>query len=84
MMAKTWWMTPEQMAEYERLSKHLRELGEEHRKLMEKVKGKTIDVAEATRLREVIKDFNDTYEQRRELEEKNPVLPKNLVADLED
>ncbi len=80
MADKTWWMTPEQMSEYERISKRLRDLGEEHRPLIEMAKKRALDEAGWARLRDVNREANELFAKRKALEDKNPILPKNLVG----
>ena len=84
MAGKTWWMSPQQMSKYEKLTKRMRELDAEHKKLMPKAKAKTLDREGWTRLRKVIDDFNAAQKERKELEDENPILPKNLVGGQDD
>lgn len=78
-MAQTWWMTPRQLEKYQELSSELFELQKEHKKLIQKLRSKRISQEEVTRLREVIRLFNQRYTQRRRLEEQNPLLPENIL-----
>lgn len=82
-MAQTWWMTAAQLRRYQELSAKLFDLQKEHRSLMAKVIKKSISATEASRLREVIKTFNQLQAVRKRLEDENPLKPENVLAALE-
>lgn len=81
-MAQTWWMSAAQLRRYQALSVKLFELQKEHRHLIGRVVKKTISADEAGRLREVIKMFNKIHDERKRLEDENPMKPENVLAEL--
>jgi hypothetical protein len=58
------------------------ELQQQHSALVKKLRERTIAAEEVTKLREVITSFNERYEERRQLEERNPLLPDNILAEM--
>ncbi len=80
--SKHWWMSPEQLQDYAKLTERLVELQREHRDLIAKALAKTITREEAVRLREVNTAFNEAFATRKALEDKNPILPENIIRSM--
>jgi len=77
------WMTREQLKKYAELSAQLVDLNKEHmnlikRGLAKRALAKQISEAEVKRLLEVNGRIRKLYSERRQLEEKNPILPENV------